>query len=376
MNVSIIGTHGIPARHGGFETFAEHLAQACAKAGIKVKVINQKNNPVLPCPENVEIVTSSHKKSSSPLKFYYDSLKLAAPDSDIILSCGVGGAFFYSGISMFPVKIVTHLDGLEHKRKKYSYLQRFIIYLLQNIATKKSEILIADSQEVWGYWKKRFPRHTKKIKVISYGADDCMLFSPKVLSDYRLKKDEYFLVIARLVPENNLEAVINSFNHYIGRKKLVIIGALDNTSYVKRLKKIASENVKFMGAIYDVNILDSLRQGCFIYIHGHSVGGTNPSLLEAMAAGCACLCHNNVFNVEVTEGKQIYFNSTYDLSILLNLLEHKSNDIEALKIKSLERVQQEYKWDRICSSYIELFKRLHSTKERRSVSEKNRNGNI
>ncbi len=363
MKVSIIGTHGIPARHGGFETFAAHLANACAKAGIKVKVINQKNNPVLPCQENVEIITSSFKKSTSPLKFYYDSLKIAAPESDIILSCGVGGAFFYSGIRKLPVKIITHLDGLEHKRKKYSYLQRFIIYLLQYIATKKSKILIADSKAVYEYWKKRFPRHSNKIKIITYGADDCLPFSPKILSDYRLEKDEYFLVIARLVPENNLDAIINSFNHYIGRKKLVIIGALENTAYVNRLKKLARENVKFLDAIYDINILDSLRQGCFIYIHGHSVGGTNPSLLEAMAAGCACLCHNNVFNVEVTKGKQIYFNSTYDLSILLNLLEHKSNDIEALKVKSLERVQKEYKWEQICSSYIELFNQLHNTKE-------------
>lgn len=369
MRISIIGTHGIPARHGGFETFAAHLARACAKAGIKIIVVNQKNNPIVPCPENVEIISSAYNKSTSPLKFYRDSLKLAAPDSDIILSCGVGGAFFYPGIRSLPVKIITHLDGLEHNRKKYSYLQRFVIYLLQYLTTKRSDILIADSQEVWGYWINRFPGHSKKIKVISYGADECLQFSPNVLLDYRLIKNEYFLVIARLVHENKLEEIINSYNHYIGRKKLVIVGALENTSFVKKLKKIATERVLFTDAIYNKNILDSLRQGCFIYIHGHSVGGTNPSLLEAMAAGCACLCHDNVFNQEVTEGNQIYFHSSYDLSIMLNLLEHKSNDIKVHKLKALERVRKEYTWDRICSTYIELFNRLHKPGGNKNINE-------
>ena len=359
MKVSIIGTHGIPARHGGFETFAYHLAKACVKAGIEVRVINQKSNPVIPCPENVEIISSSYNKSSNPLKFYRESLMIAAQDSDIILSCGVGGAFFYPDIKSSRYKIITHLDGLEHKRKKYSYLQRLIIYRLQFLATRRSNILIADSQEIWGYWFNRFHSYSKSIKVISYGADECLPFVPQILTDYRLNRNEYFLIIARLVPENNIEEIINSFNHYIGRKKLVIVGPLENTSYVKKLKIISTERVIFTDAIFDKNILDTFRQGCFIYIHGHSVGGTNPSLLEAMAASCACLCHDNVFNLEVTEGNQVYFHSTYDLSIMLNLLEHKSNDLEVNKIKALERVRKEYSWDRICSTYIELFNRLH-----------------
>ncbi len=359
MKVSIIGTHGIPARHGGFETFAAHLAKACASAGIKVAVINQKNNPIIPCPENVEIITSSYNKSNNPLSFYKDSLKIASIDSDIILSCGVGGAFFYRKKGALRTKIITHLDGLEHKRKKYTFLQRCVVYLLQYFATKRSDMLIADSQEIWGYWVNRFSGCSKKIKVISYGADDCLPFSPKILSDYNLNKNEYFLVIARLVPENMLEEIINSFNHYIGRKKLVIVGALENTSYVRKIRSISTERIVFMDGIFDKNILDTLRQGCFIYIHGHSVGGTNPSLLEAMAASCACLCHKNVFNLEVTEGSQIYFKSSFDLSIMLNLLEHKSNDLEVHKLKALQRVQKEYSWDRICSTYIELFKQFH-----------------
>ena len=359
MKVSIIGTHGIPARYGGFETFAYHLAIACAKEGINITVVNQKNNPVIPCPEKVEIITSFYNKTTNPLKFYKDSLRIATEDSDIILCCGVGGGYFYPKKHSSPFKIITHLDGLDHRRKKYSLPQKIIVYLLQNLATKRSDVIIADSQEIWGYWVNRFNRYSKKIKVIAYGADECLPFTPQILSDYRLEKNEYFLVIARLVPENKIEEIIKSFNHYIGRKKLVIVGAIENTSYIKKLKNISTEKIIFTDAIYDKNILDTLRQGCFIYIHGHSVGGTNPSLLEAMAASCACLCHNNVFNLEVTEGHQIYFNSSFDLSIMLNLLEHKSNDLEIHKQKALERVRKEYTWDRICTTYIDLFKRIH-----------------
>jgi rhamnosyltransferase len=196
--------------------------------------------------------------------------------------------------------------------------------------------------------------------MISYGADDCLPFDNTVLSDFNLTKNDYYLVVARLVPENNIEEIIKSFLHYIGEKKLIIVGFLENTTYVRHLKKISNFKVKFTGAIYEKKIIDSLRQGCFIYIHGHSVGGTNPALLEAMAAGCACICHENIFNREVTGGSQIYFHSSSELAILMNLLEHKKMDLEIVKQKAIERVRAEYSWNIICNSYIELFKSLHS----------------
>jgi rhamnosyltransferase len=365
MKVAIIGTHGVPARYGGFETFAEHLAIACAKDGIKVKVINEKANPIFPKPENVEIVSSSFNKSRSPFRFYKNSIKLAA-DSDIILCCGVGGAFFYNQLRSGNAIIITNVDGLEHLRKKYSWWQRWLVYLLQFRATKESDILIADSQEMWGYWTTRFNKHVSKIRAIRYGADECLPFDPETLKKFKVEYREYFLTIARLVPENNIEEIIQSFKKYIGRKKLIIVGSLENTAYVARLKSISNERVIFADAVYNKQELDSLRQGCFIYLHGHSVGGTNPSLLEAMAAKCACLCHDNVFNLEVTEGNQIYFHSSYELAIMLNLLEHKSNDLDTQREKALIRVRKSYTWDQTCSLYIDLFKQLYSQRANRN----------
>ncbi len=367
MKVAIVGTHGIPARYGGFETFAEHLAKHCAKAGIEVKVVNERSNPGQQAP-GIEVVSSSFNKSESPLKFYRDSLDIAA-GSDIILCCGVGGSRYYNRKSLESSRIVTNIDGLEHRRGRYSLLQKLFVYLSQRWTASRSDAVVADCVEIWGYWTKRFEGVTSRTKMIAYGAEECHPFDGKALEKYKLGKNEYFLVIARLVPENNISEIISAYSHYLGKKKLVIVGALETTKYVRRLKHSASDKVIFTGAIFDKQELDSLRQGCFVYIHGHTVGGTNPSLLEAMAAGCACLCHENVFNREVTEGGQMYFDSGFELSIMLNLLEHKTTDLDSFRSKALSRVHERYSWEKSCTLYIELFNKLYQ-----GMKKKPRNG--
>lgn len=367
MLISIIGTHGIPARYGGFETFAEHLAAACLREKMDVRVINDKDNPADDYKGNAEIVFSKYSKSKSPLRFYKDSLKLSA-GSEIILSCGVGGSFFYDNNANHRSAIITNVDGLEHLRGKYSLLQRSVIYFLQKAAIRKSDIIVCDSAEVENYWKGRFPDHNTKMNMIAYGADECEKFIPEVLSDNGLVKNEYYLLIARLVPENNIHKIIDAFSGYLGSKKLVITGPVNDSAYVNRLLHTSDSRIHFTDAIYDKKILDSLRQGCFAYIHGHSVGGTNPSLLEAMSAGCVCICHNNVFNKEVTAGTQMYFNSNDDLAIMLNLLEHKTG-LETLKQKSLAQISSEYSWEKVTSSYIDLFHSLTNTRSGNAHSE-------
>jgi glycosyltransferase involved in cell wall biosynthesis len=366
MKVTIIGTHGIPARYGGFETFAEKLATACALAGIDVRVINDKYNAPSPVPEGIKVISSSFSKSEKPLDFYRESLELASKDSDIVLCCGVGGAYYYGKRYSRNYKIITNIDGLEHLRRKYTFVQKVVVFFLQYFAANRSDYIIADSNEVWGYWTNRFPSTTSKIKVIGYGADECLPFNDDILKKYGLAKNGYLLVIARLVPENNIDEIIKAFRSYMGNKKLVITGSMENSTFCIELKKLANENVIFTGSIYNKQELDSLRQGCFIYLHGHSVGGTNPSLLEALAAGCACICHDNVFNREVTNGGQVYFMKAADLAIILNLFEQKATELEAFRKKSLDRVRQKNSWEQVCTAYINLFNKLHRTHSSKS----------
>jgi len=363
MRISIIGTHGIPANYGGFETFAEQLANACAQNDIKVRVINEKDNPTISTNKNIEVVKSEFNKSEEPLKFYKDSLKLAAADSDIILACGVGGSLYYSEAKKLGVRIITCVDGMEHKRDRYSFLQRVGIYFLQKFAAIRSDRLIADSHGVERYWKKRFPKQKWKLKMIAYGTQDCETFDQSILDKFGLKRDEYFLKIARFVPENNIHEYVGAATDYVGSKKFVLVGKLEDTSYGKIIRELCEKHDKIIltDAIYDKKILDTLRQGCFAYVHGHSVGGTNPSLLEAMKAGCACICHDNEFNREVTRNDQLYFDSWDDLSIILNLLEQKKADINDLR-KKAGRAANNYTWDRIFAAYFEMFSKLHRKK--------------
>jgi glycosyltransferase involved in cell wall biosynthesis len=231
--------------------------------------------------------------------------------ADIVIVCGVGGSLFYNKFKR-PI-IITNVDGMEHLRKKYSVLQRMVIYLLQRLALKGSDYIVTDSTGVERYWKNRFNKDKRKVKMIAYGADDCLPFVSDILAGFGIFQNDYFLVIARLVPENNIHHIIDAFNHYLGSRKLVITGSLEDTSYVKKLMHSANDKVIFTDAIYEKNILDTLRTGCYVYIHGHSVGGTNPSLLEAMKAKCACICHDNIHNREVTDNSQVYFHSSGDL---------------------------------------------------------------
>jgi glycosyltransferase involved in cell wall biosynthesis len=349
--IAIIGSHGIPARYGGFETFAEHLAVSLADEGFEVTVVSEKNHRGVFGDVRVKIIYSKYKKSKSPVAYYHDSI-LKVRKSDVVIVCGSGGSSFYGLIS--KSKIITNIDGLESKRKRYSFLQRMVVSYLQKLAIKRSHVVVTDSKQIQVYWENIFPNYKEKIKMIPYGADICLPHQDGVLGKYSLNKSEYFLVIARLVPENNIEAILNAFRHYKSNKKLVIVGDATG-SFGDHIKKLADKRVHFTGAIYEKVILDTLRQNCYLYLHGHSVGGTNPSLLEAMAAGCACLCHDNAFNRETTSGLQEYFTESFDLAIKLNSLERNSDHVIHLKAHALKCVQN-YTWNKVTESYVALIR--------------------
>jgi glycosyltransferase involved in cell wall biosynthesis len=360
ITVAIIGSHGIPARYGGFETFTEHLAQLLSKEDFEITVVNERDNDSNGITE-IKIIRSKYNKSQSPVAFYRDSISLVK-GNQVVIVCGSAGSIYYTKIP--KSFIITNIDGLEHKRKRYSIVQRMIVLYLQRQAVRRSATVVADSNQIKKYWTDVYPDAAGKIKVIPYGADECYPFDETILQNYSLKPSEYFLVIARLVPENNIEMILNAFRHYQSNKKLVIVGDADN-QYGQHLKRLAGKRVVFTGSIFDKKVLDSLRTGCYLYIHGHSVGGTNPSLLEAMAAGCACLCHDNLFNRETTSDLQEYFKESYDLAIHLNNLEHNHENVVAMKKQALIRVK-EFSWKKVSDAYADLIRQSAENNFRRN----------
>ncbi len=363
MKIAIIGTKGIPANYGGFETFAFKLAKHLSNSSHEITVVNEKDNHAITFDFPVQIVYSKYKKSKNPLLFYKHSLNLVSKSHDVVLVCGVGGAAFYLWNRGNAI-IVTNVDGLEHLRRKYTFLQRKFVFGLQKLAASFSDYLVADSLEVEKYWSKRFNAIENKLTAIAYGADLPMEFDDSILGTYKLEKNHYYLVVARLVPENNLLMIIESFANYKGNKKLVVVGDISDNPFAKSISSIVNDKIVFVGSVYKKNKLDSLRINSFAYIHGHSVGGTNPALLEAMICKCACICHDNVFNREVTSNKQIYFNSAEYLLNLIIELESSNELTTTLSISAFERVTENYSWSKIAGQYEELFSNLILSKRR------------
>lgn len=370
MKIVILGSRGVPARYGGFETFVQHLAPALVQAGNEVIVINEKHNAGgLKEWKGVKLRESAFRKSSQPVWFYWDSIQRATRlQADIILVCGVGGAIFYPLLGKSKSKLITNVDGLEHLRSKFSQIKRSYVRKAQQMTSKHSKIILADAPSVADYWKDTLHAPEDKLRIITYGAAPALKVRKEDLDSHLVEERQYYLIIARLVPENHIREMIKAFLRAGLRKKLVIVGGLDNSEYVEELLELSDPRLLFTGSIYDKQVLDSLRGGAFAYLHGHSVGGTNPSLLEAMAASAFCICHDNNFNREVCGPEHTwYFRWIEDLRPLLEKIDRMSADeMNIVREQALRRVQDRYSWDRICAEYLELFQLLKNGRTKRN----------
>jgi glycosyltransferase involved in cell wall biosynthesis len=362
--IAIIGTRGIPAHYGGFETFAEEISPRLVQAGFDVAV--QCDNRDLQTQDwsGVKLYYSPITKSGHPLKYYFDGLQWGLRNADIILVAGTGGSFFYF-LNIFHRKIIiTNTDGLESGRRKWSLPKRWYVKLSEVLAARLSDHLIADSEAVSWYLKKKYPSAGHKISVAEYGAELNDHYDPEVPGKYSVMPWEYYLVVSRIEPENNLTMIIDGFLESKTRYPLLIVGPFGKTKYCLNLvEKFKSERVHFTGGIFNRRELNSLRFACKAYIHGHSVGGTNPSLLEAMGNGNITICHDNDFNREVTSGVQYYFTDPQDLARSINSVETMSKEeTDDFRNKSLERIKTYYNWDNILKKYSAIFKKILSDK--------------
>ena len=364
MRIAIIGSRGIPAKYGGFETFCEKISVILSNGGHVVTVIGEKGNSSNAKKfDGVNICESAFRKSKNPVLFYWDSLFKTRKRFDVVIVCGVGAALFYPLLKKGKTTLVTNVDGLEHLRGKFRFLKKLYVRLAQIAAGKWSDFIVVDSDGIGEYWKKNYKGIVEKIRMLAYGADQVTFVQVDGLQSFGLIEGTYYLVIARLVPENHIREIIEGFLLSGSSKSLVIVGGLEDNSYVRALKSQQSKGILFTDAIYDKNKLDSLRKGAFAYIHGHSVGGTNPSLLEAMACSCVCICHDNIFNREVTNQEQLYFRNKKHLSLQLAQMENMaSSDLNNYKNKSLARVQSAYSWEKIGNQYLQFLKFINERK--------------
>jgi glycosyltransferase involved in cell wall biosynthesis len=366
MKICILGTRGIPNNYGGFEECAEYTSKYFAQRGHDVTVYcpdyHQYNSETW---ESVRIKKIfSRENVLGPignLIYEFLSIKDAVKgDFDIILELGTEYALFTDFFKKGNKKLVTNVDGLETRREKWSKTSRAIIGLSERRAISQSDAIVADNPEI-----KKHVDDLYKISshYIGYGAvprNFQMNFKSEQehLQKYGVEPDSFCLLIARLEPENNIEMIVDGYLQSRQNMPLLIVGPY-NKPYGKSLLKKYShhQNIKFLGGIYNnVECLNTLRHYSRIYFHGHSVGGTNPALLQAMAQGALIFAHDNKFNRYVLSSNAYFFKSSDELAGSINTF--KSSDREIFSQANFKRLETEFNWEKISLEYLLLFERL------------------
>jgi len=374
FRIAIVGSRGIPAKYGGFETAVEAVAPRLVEMGWNVFVSCEG-----PRDQSKTAVYKGVNLFYFPVRPFfriiyetlYDMYSLVKSSlmSDCIYMLGYGAGLFFFIPKILRKKLIVNVDGLEWKRDKFNRLEKSILLISEKCAVRFADEIVADSKEIKSYIEGRYK---KKAVYITNGVDapqvekwDEQKFSSQgfLKENTALLPKDYWLVVARLEPENNIHVIVQAFLKSNSSKKLVIIGNFSSRKYQKHVLKIlednnAGERVILTGAIYDVHLLNMLRQNCFAYIHGHSVGGTNPALLEAMSMKNLVIAHDNEFNREVGEQTILYFNDVNDLVARIEEIGNKPDSLAHLKEAACSRVFSHYSWPDIAKEYDKLFRRL------------------
>lgn len=321
LKIGILGTRGIPNHYGGFEQFAQYLSLGLVQRGHEVFVYNSDQHPYQEKDWNgVNIIhcRDLEYKFGTFGQFFYDlncNRDAAKRDFDILLHLG------YTSDSVWhwkwPKKTINmvNMDGMEWKRSKYNKMTQRFLRWAESLAAKNAQVLVADSPRIKEYLKETY---NKDAVFIPYGAELFTAVDADVPAQHRLVPYEYFLLVARMEPENNIEMIVRGHIASGHKFPLVIIGNITN-KFGQYLKSTYNHpNIRFDGPVYDQPELSNLRYHSARYFHGHSVGGTNPSLLEAMACNCNIAAHDNVFNKAVLNGEADYFSSAEEIATLIN----------------------------------------------------------
>jgi hypothetical protein len=356
MKIAIIGTRGIPNNYGGFEQFAEYLSVGLVDKGHDVFVYNSHNHPykddrfngvnIIHCYDPEYLIGTSGQ-------FIYDLnciINSRKQNFDVILQLGYTSSAIWNRFMPKKSILVTNMDGIEWRRSKFSKkVQKFLKYS-EGLAVKYSDYFIADSIGIQQYLKKE---HKVESTYIPYGAEVMSNPNIDILKKYNLKKYNYDILIARMEPENNIEMIIEGYLDSKKERDLVIIGSLE-TKFGKYISEKYNDNsIKCLGFVSGIENLNSLRNFSNLYFHGHSVGGTNPSLLEAMASNSLICAHDNIFNKSILEKDACYFTNSEQISDLINNKTKVKND--EFVINNKEKINDLYCWQKIVTDYNSFF---------------------
>lgn len=356
-SLSILGIRGVPAAHGGFETFAEYLSLYLVSKGWRVTVYCQEGGKGPIWLDDWRGVSRVHipVSQAGPLGTVVFDLKAtvhAARLGNPCLTLGYNTALFSALLRIKSIPNIINMDGIEWARAKWGPVAKVWFWVNERLGCWLGNHLVADHPEIKEHLSTRV--RAEKITTIAYGAERISDASVEPLRKLGLTPGKFVTLIARAEPENSILEVVQGFSKRKRNIRLVVLGNYSESHpYQKSVMDAASEEVMFVGAIYDKTTLHSLRRHCLAYIHGHQVGGTNPSLVEALGAGNAIIAHDNRFNRWVAGEGALYFSDSASLDVLLDHLDEEG--LAKMRQSSSQRFADEFTWDRILSMYESLL---------------------
>jgi len=356
MRIAILGTRGIPANYGGFETFAEELSVRLAARGHEVTVYCRERSAEASyrgvglqyCP------TIRHKYLDTIAHTFVSTLHLLANRVDVALYCNGANAIFTAIPRLFGMRAALNVDGLERKRQKWNRAAKGWYLVSEWLATFLPNEVVTDARAIQDYYRQRYGKRTT---FIPYGAETGKVESTAALAELGLEAGRYFLYVSRMEPENHALEVRRAFERVRTDMKLALIGdAPYARDYIRQVRDTRDPRIVIPGAIYGQGYHE-LDAHCFAYIHATEVGGTHPALIEAMGRGALALYRDTAENAEVAGDAGVPFGD--DLAEKMEqTLAMREKDREELRRRARERVAQLYCWDAVATAYENLFQSI------------------
>ncbi|MGA9747858.1 MAG: DUF1972 domain-containing protein [Nocardioides sp.] len=364
--VRILGTHGVPANYGGFETAAENVALHLVAHGWRVIVYCQVTEGDAITEDtwrgiervNIPVRTPGWLGTS---KFDLLSIRHAVKHRDLCLTFGYNTAVLNVVQRVRKIPNVINMDGIEWSRARWGKMKQAILYVNERAGCLVGTHLIADHPVIEDHLRTRAPH--RKISMLTYGSDPVHEAPADALERYGLESGTYLTLVARPIPENSILEIVRAFSRSERGFRLVVLGDLepDSDDYHRAVAEAASDEVHFVGGIYDPATLQALRFHCLAYVHGHTVGGTNPSLVEAMGCGNAVIAHDNAFNRWVVRDGAVYFTDEDDLDEAFTHVGSDDVTRTLLSARVRERHAEEFTWDHVAGEYERLLHRFLPT---------------
>ncbi len=362
MKIALVGTRGVPANYGGFETCAEELAVGLVARGHDVTAYCRPGNAPGD-PQTYKGVRLVYRdfidtKALSTLTHTRASLRHALRERyDVIMVFNAGNSPLTIGPRLRGARLALNVDGLEWKRAKWGPAAKLYYQLAEWIATKTAHRIVTDSRAIQAYYDERF---STPSTFIAYGAHVETSDSDEVVRSYGLQSGGYYFVASRLEPENNADLTVAAFAKVKTERKLVIAGAANwDSPFVERLKRTTDPRVVFLGGVYAPGHIKELHCHCHAYVHGNEVGGTNPALLKALGYGNCVLAFDVPYNAEVVRDAGIlYKRDVDDLAAKLQHVDGHPDEAAEYRRRGVARIRQAYLWEHVVDGYERLFQGL------------------